>query len=482
MAAIPKQFQEALKRGRYDPVFFSEFFCRTKPHPKQIQWLTAPYKQKQKILATANRWGKSLIQAVKLVWYSIYKIRDDEYDNIEDYIACNISITSDQAGIIFTHCEEFCKRAELNWCLKGDPIRKPFPMIKFGNGAQLWARSTERPQNLWGHVFDFVNFDEPAFEKRPEEVLPLIRTRLLDRNGELNFSGTPNGKNWYFDEFNKGLENHQSYNPECFSIAGATSDNPYISKAALHRLFNEDYMTEDQIRQHLYGEFIDFSSAVFSDKALSNFLEASLQLEGAQEDHIYLSGWDIGIKQDFTVGITLDVTSIPFKLVAFQRLSKCGWQVTYDSIRDRYNHFHDIATYFDATGLAQHIEEELADIKPHPVMIATKTGPIATGKSEILVNLVSALEQGLIVSPYIKPLFEELRFYRWEDSKLRTDSLFALALAFLAAKEQGFVTTGQIAGHNREFDPQLISSQSAGIASRLRLRERHTGLDALRQL
>jgi len=465
---IPKKFKEALIRGRNDLEFFFTFFLKTQPHPAQLKWLNSP-PANQKTLATGNRWGKGVVQAGKLLHRCIYKIRDAAFDHINDYVGCNLSITSDQAGIIFNHAEQFARSEVLNWCLDGTPVRKPFPIIKFGNGAELWARSTERPQNLWGHVFDFVNFDEPAFEKHPQEIIPLIRTRLLDRDGELNFSGTTNGRNWYFDEFRRGLKDSDSYNPDCYSQTGKTADNPYISTVALKRLFNQDFMSEDQIRQHLDGEFIDFSNAPFSDKAIMNLLQPSLELKEAEEGHFYVTGWDIALKVDFSVGITLDVTTIPFKIVAFQRFSNVGWQVLYDSMRARHNHYRDIC-YFDATGLAQHIEEHLEDIAPHPIMISKSTGLNSIGKSELLVSLIYGLEQNYIHSPFIKPLIEELRFYRWEDTKLRTDCVIALSMAFLAAKESGFCNKGQY-GPNFQATPSVGALSEAGaIAEKFDLR------------
>uniref|UniRef100_A0A6M3IG58 Terminase n=1 Tax=viral metagenome TaxID=1070528 RepID=A0A6M3IG58_9ZZZZ len=228
-------------------------------------------------------------------------------------------------------------------------------------------------------------------------------------------------------------------------------------------------MSEDQIRQHLDGEFIDFSNAPFSDKAIMNLLQPSLELKEAEEGHFYVTGWDIALKVDFSVGITLDVTTIPFKIVAFQRFSNVGWQVLYDSMRARHNHYRDIC-YFDATGLAQHIEEHLEDIAPHPIMISKSTGLNSIGKSELLVSLIYGLEQNYIHSPFIKPLIEELRFYRWEDTKLRTDCVIALSMAFLAAKESGFCNKGQY-GPNFQATPSVGALSEAGaIAEKFDLR------------
>ena len=419
-------------RGRNDIPFFFEFFCRVKPYDRQVEWLEGSSEASQSTLATGNRWGKSLIQSGKLLHHCIYKTRNKKWEDIENYIACNVSITLDQSRIIWNLAEKFTRYAELSWCLASPPTIKPFPIIKFGNGAELWARSTDRPKHLWGHVFDLINFDEPAYEKHPEEILPLLRTRLLDRDGQINFSGTPNGKGWYHQEFIRGLSDNEAYDPECYSQRGSTEENPFVSEKALERLYNKKYMSDAQIAQHLHGEFLDFSDAVFSEKAILNFLEPSMEMENYQEGHQYVTGWDVAEKVDFLVGITLDITELPFKVVDFIRLGREGWKTIYDCIRARHNHFND-SCYFDATGPGQHLEDELSDINGVPVTIGHKTGPNAIGKMDLIIQCVKMLEQGRIKTPFIKALLEELRFYRWDDKRLRTDCVMALAIAILGA-------------------------------------------------
>ena len=64
-----------------DPALFSREFLELDPHPGQIQWLTNSIKS-QNLLVTGNRWGKSTVQAAKILHRAIFRIRDRSFDHI----------------------------------------------------------------------------------------------------------------------------------------------------------------------------------------------------------------------------------------------------------------------------------------------------------------------------------------------------------------------------------------------------------------
>ena len=88
------------RKALRDPVFFAREFLEVEPHKGQIKWLDCSVKP-ENLLHTGNRWGKSLVQGIKIIHRCLFKIRSLEYDGCGKYAVVNCSITQDQANIIF---------------------------------------------------------------------------------------------------------------------------------------------------------------------------------------------------------------------------------------------------------------------------------------------------------------------------------------------------------------------------------------------
>jgi hypothetical protein len=196
---LPKFKRDFWRESVLDPVLFAREFLEIEPHPGQEEWLknsTCP----ENALHTGNRWGKSLIQAVKILHRCIFKIRDPKFEDLKKYEAVNASITLDQAKIIFENVLRLIRERPVLESFVSTVKFTPFPHIIFGNGATFWARSTQRRgEYLLGRDYDYFNFDEVAFEQHSEYVVnQVIMMRLADRAGMLDFTSTPKGKNWFY--------------------------------------------------------------------------------------------------------------------------------------------------------------------------------------------------------------------------------------------------------------------------------------------
>jgi len=391
------------------------------------------------MLATGNRWGKSTVAAVRALHHATFRVRERQFRNCPDYVVCCVSITLDQACIVWREALRLAKESPyLRGMLKGVK-RTPFPLIELAGGAQIWARSTDCPDHLWGHRFDFVVFDEPAFEKRPDETVPLLRTRVMDRNGCIDFVGTPNFRNWYYGQFSKGLHcaacaageapdcelRGSCDSPRYYSQGGSTTENPYISGRGLARL--SAHMTERQRLTHLEGAFLDNEGAVFPQEELAAAVDPSLKLEGPADCVSYVSGWDIAVKRDWTVGVTLALEGKSLRVVDFVRLNRCPWAAVYGKVREVHSKYHPLCVV-DSTGVGDPVVEELSDIGAVGFSFAASGGK---SKTQLLLNLASNL--GRLRMPLIPELVEELSFYEWDDRGLRTDCVMALALAVWGA-------------------------------------------------
>jgi hypothetical protein len=245
-------------------VVFAREFLEIEPHPGQIRWLKNSNKP-ENALHTGNRWGKSQVQAIKILHRCVFKIRKLKYNTASRYEAVNASITQDQANIVFDKVTRLIKGKKKIELLIKNVKFAPFPHIIFGNGAIFWARSTQRRgEYLLGHDYDYFNFDEVAFEPHPEYVVnQVIQMRLADRAGTLDYTSTPKGKNWFYKKCQELRKN-----PETGYVQkGDSRENPYISSEYLLRKLKT--LPLQKIAQNISGEFVDDPRQVISEKYIS---------------------------------------------------------------------------------------------------------------------------------------------------------------------------------------------------------------------
>lgn len=424
--------KEFWQKSLADPVFFASKFLEIKPHEGQVKWLQNSTKP-ENALHTGNRWGKSLVQAIKILHRCIFKIRNTKYDQTSKYEAINASITLDQAKIIFENVIRLVKgKPDLERKIKEIKFT-PFPHIVFRNGAIFWARSTQRRgEYLLGRDYDYFNFDEVAFEAHPEYVVnQVIMMRLADRAGILDYSSTPKGKNWFY---RKCCELQK--NPDFGYVQnGDSRENPNISQEYLERKIKS--LPPSKIEQNIKGLFIDDANQVIREEYIRDAMNSSTGLALPIDGHRYCHGWDLARKRTFTVGITLDVTSKPYQLVAFERFQR-EWKDVYATIRLRHKEYGG-EIIIDSTGLGDVILAELSDIRPVGFNFGERGGK---AKSELVANLEKMHALGEVAYPYIEQIEEgvlwtlqdELRNFYW-DKNQECDAVMALALALWLVRE-----------------------------------------------
>lgn len=414
------KWREALN----DPVYFARSVLGIMPHPGQAEWLRHSNRS-ENLLATGNRWGKSYVQAIKILHRALFKYRPVSHDGDGHYNIVVASITQDQANIIFNAAARLVQSNTVLKPLMKSLKRTPYPEMVFNNGAVITARTTQnRGHYLLGNDYDLFSFDEAAFESDPEYLInDVIMMRLADRDGRLDLISTPNGKNWFYRRM---LELQKD--PEHGYVQfGDSRENPYISSQALARRLA--VLPADRVEQNIAGRFIDNSRTIFSTEDIDRAI-----IEGRpqppQRDRIYISGWDLARKQTYTVGMTFDVTEKPYRLVAFSRFHNRDWADVLATIRRIRNDYQSILVV-DATGLGDVVISELADLNPVGVVFTPRT------KGDLLSNLLIAHNRGEVHYPDIMQkdedgrvwsLQQEMREITWEDNN-RFDAVMAMALA-----------------------------------------------------
>lgn len=397
-------------------------------HPGQIEWLENSW-EKENVLVTGNRWGKSFVSAVKVLHRAIYRIRKLQYDRSSKYRIVTASITQDQANIIFNQAVRLARESKIIEPLILSITKTPYPRIMFSNGAVIEARSTQnRGEYLLGHDYDLFLFDEVAFESDPEYVVEeVVQMRLADREGKLDLISTPNGKNWFYLRAKEIIDGKR----DGYFQSGDSRENIFISKEALQeRVLN---FSERRVHQNIMGQFVDSGGEIlkgdYVDRALEKFT-AMADGEINQKRKSYITGWDLARKKTATVGITVRVIDNTAKVVSVERFRQFDWAVIIAKIKQRQIDFPG-QLIVDATGLGDVIVEQLADYNPTPVIFTE------TVKAELLTNLELFHAQDKIAyerwelpdgAGKIWSLEDELRRVKW-DKNNDCDAVMALSLA-----------------------------------------------------
>ena len=165
--------------------------------------------------------------------------------------------------------------------------------VRLKTGGLIQAFSTDNPKGLVGDGWDLCVFDEAALEEDPKPWWQNIRPALMDKQGSAIFPSTPRGDNWYHGIFQLGLDptKEEWWSEQCWSGA-----NPINTEEEIESL--KENMTQDEIQQEIYANFLGSGGAVF--RTYHEVCDAEWQEEPIP-GHQYCAGLDLGKVNDYTV-------------------------------------------------------------------------------------------------------------------------------------------------------------------------------------
>lgn len=467
------------------PSLFARHFLKDGPHPGQATWLENS-NEHINTLVPGNRWGKTYVIGMKHIHKCVFKkglppMEQHQWLS-EPYQTVSTAPSFDQAGLVYKAVRHLVSTDAMRPLVKKWRAT-PFPSVEFWNGSVLHVRSLhDDARYVDGHGYRYLSVDEAGWIPNLRKLIDQVLMLRLAGGGELDLIGTPKGKNdlyWYFKQGEKG-------EPEYYAQRGSIFDNPFLPQedlAVRARLLEaSDPKTRAQV---LYGEFVDFEGLAFTEDQIVNAtdegwkplyeLHGEMLFEDYDPRRRYITAWDLGRITDYTVGVTLDISSRPWRLVRFDRLNKVPWESIYrlmDQVRRRYDCQW---VTIDATGpQGDVIEEEL--LKRGVPVNGVKT----SGKSQKL-TLINGLQAafdegrrvdgeyqsvehdgtvrrrprlqepgegnwGLLRMPLIPQLRAELEMYMLDDKDLVQDSVFALALAVSEARNSEYLGPAAIGG------------------------------------
>lgn len=128
--------------------------------------------------------------------------------------------------------------------------------VEFKNGAKMYFKGADRKDSLRGRGLTFLVIDEAAFV--PEDVWrKVLRPALSDRGGRAILISTPNGKNWFHDQY--------------------LMANP-PSKTAWNTFFWPSYVNKFMTPEEIQGAREELSDADFRQEFMAEFLTKAGQV------------------------------------------------------------------------------------------------------------------------------------------------------------------------------------------------------------
>ena len=370
-----------------------------RPHKKQQEVLNS--KARFKVICSGRRSGKSVvcksIAIKKMVDGQKVAYVTPTFDLSKDFFRDIVNLIP--AQVIKT-------------------VNKSELYIELITGGSIRFLSGEALENFRGKAFHYLIIDEAAFISDLENAwYTSIRATLTDYEGGAIFISTPNGKNFFYSLFTKGVNKEDGY--ESFHFP--TSDNPYISKDEIEEA--RKTLPEAKFRQEYLAVPGENEDNPFGIKYV---YENTIDELFDTETIVY--GIDVAKVNDWTVIVGLDKDG---NQTYFERF-KGPWENTYEAIRKLSP---DVPKIIDSTGVGDVILErcqlgDVYNIEGYKFNNDSKT--------KIIYELIKDVEASVV--KFNQVIADEMMVYEYKYSKtgliqfnaqagFNDDAITALALA-----------------------------------------------------
>lgn len=268
-----------------------------------------------------------------------------------------------------------------------------------GGVVEMW--SLENQGRSRGRKYKRIVVDEAGeIRHLEEEWNEVIRATLLDYHGDAWFFGTPKGRNYFWQLFERGKD---GTNDEWMAWQMSSYHNPYIDPAELDVLKHE--LPERTFAQEILAAFLEDGGGVF--RRVMDAATATVR-DAAEDGHRYLIGVDWGKLADFTVLIVLDMTTRA--VVTVDRFNQIDYHVQLgrlEALAGRFGTRHLIAEQ-NSIGipLIEQLQRGGYYVEPFQTTNASKAQAIDA--------LALAFERGEIQIPNDPVLIGELQAYEAE--------------------------------------------------------------------
>lgn len=364
-----------------------------RPYPYQAGIFDDP--SARRLILKARQTGISNTVAIEALHRAI--TRPDSTELI-------VSRNQEAASVLIRYCQH-----TLN-SLRSTPqlVNENQSVLAFANGSRIMSLPAS-PSTGRGIAATDVYLDEFAFTSYDALIYESI-IGTISTGGRLTILSTPNGRTNMFYRLWAGLEGGDWSRHSIH-----WSDCPRYDDAWAARRRAE--MTRQSFAQEYDLDFVHSGDAVFDPDDLVRARRTHIADPAGVEEIV--TAWDIGRRQDHTVGITFGRTDDVWHELAYERML-VPYPVIQASIEQRQQRFGG-KTYVESNGVGDPVIENLA-VRVEPFTTTTKT------KTQAIQSLQLLLQQGRLTYAS-EQLDRELGLYQWADRDLIQDSCMAAAIA-----------------------------------------------------
>lgn len=239
------------------------------PHQRQRAVHTAKKKHRFRVASNGRRWGKSQVGGHELTHEAFaarfrqadlepkgrraeFWIVGPEYSDAEKEFRV---LYNDLVGL-----EAPMDHPGTYYSATGDSMH----LSMYGGRFQVHAKSAKYPDTLVGEALEGVILAEAA-KLKPTVWTKYIRPTLADYQGWAFMSSTPEGKNWFYDQWVRG---QNAEDPNWWSIRSPSWDNDILFPLGRNDpeiLDMEGDMSAEKFKQEIGAEFNEFVGRVFKD-------------------------------------------------------------------------------------------------------------------------------------------------------------------------------------------------------------------------
>ncbi len=376
------------------------------PHPGQAIILNHP--ARFRVVACGRRFGKSLLAKLDalltaidggVAWWVLptYTMAQESWSDLEFYVE----------GLADIKIERGNRR------------------IRFPSGGMLAVRSGHEPDRLRGAGLDAVIIDEAAFCS--PAVWHAVRPALSDRGGKALLLSTPQGRNWFWGLYQKGLDPDQA---GWVSWQMPTWANPFIPREEIEAARHD--MPAQTFAQEYQAAFLSGANAVFPEA------RACVGQPRYQAGQQVVFGVDWGRMDDYTAVIVMSEAG---HVVDTLRIRGLRWATQREKLIRLAKRWSPEMILAEANSIGGPNIEALREAGL-PVRGFTTT---AQSKPPLIDALALALEERYLTLPDDPALLAELDAYTITrggeggyhysaPSGLHDDLVIALALAWRAVR------------------------------------------------
>ncbi len=339
-------------------------------------------------------------------------------------------------------------------------LRRSLTSLEFVTGGGIFAQASSDKAGR-GIPASLAILDEYAWQEYARETYTAIVPSLSTTDGTLILLSTPNGQGEPFSE-------QWEFAKADASAAEEEGRDPIWSIHFLPWNVNPDWdkMWAERMRADMgIREFAQEYDVDFLLSGLNVFSAAEIQslwqlppvpdptrfFEMPIRGHRYVSGFDIGRKQDAFVGFTFDITHNPYKVVAYERHERLPYPEIAARINWRHHFYNGMMPDGDDPAFMVP-DPNFGSVEERPtcktVVESNGVGDPVIGFLSVPVtefttsplskkNLIDALmllmQRGELVSTMIPQWKKELTVYVRDDEHLVQDTVMASGITALVA-------------------------------------------------